>query len=72
MTYIYIFEDGQVTYSKTAPTVTDYEMIGDGLLQVVSVGGDTVNGVSEDRSVYPLEEAALETFEGKTFHCIPL
>lgn len=33
--YLYIFEDGTLRQSQLAPTSTDMECIGDGILQVI-------------------------------------
>jgi hypothetical protein len=42
--YLYIFEDGSLGQSQQAPTATDMECIGDGVLQVITlVGGRFVD-----------------------------
>jgi len=79
---IYIFKDGQVAYSDTAPTTTDYDMIKGGMLQVVQFEsasqshGDSraasVQGVDNDGSLYQLEEATLDSINGVQFHAILL
>ena len=71
MTYIYIFEDGKVGVSGSAPGPEDLESIGDGRLEVLKmydrfVFGVDYNGVDQ----YTLPDADWYDETTKRFHTI--
>ena len=71
MTYIYIFEDGEVGLSKDAPGPDDLACIGDGTLEVLKFEDGVIRGIRENGiDEYGLPDADWYDDTTKQFHII--
>ena len=69
--YIYIFEDGRVGTSESAPGFDDMLCIGDGTLEVLLVDGDVIRGIKENGvDQYALPDADWNDESTKEYHVI--